>query len=78
MPDFSQGPINLGIMASHGGTNLQAIMDACTTGSIYGSVRVVVSNNSRSKALKRAGAQIYLPIILALLLTLVRQISSNP
>ena len=55
MPDFSQGPINLGIMASHGGTNLQAIMDACATGGIYGSVRVVVSNNSRSKALKRAG-----------------------
>ena len=55
MPDFSQGPINLGIMASHGGTNLQAIMDACATGDIYGNVGVVVSNNSRSKALKRAG-----------------------
>ena len=54
MPDFSQGPINLGIMASHGGTNLQAIMDACATGDIYGKVGVVVSNNSRSKALKRA------------------------
>ena len=78
MPDFSRGPINLGIMASHGGTNLQAIMDACATGGIYGSVRVVVSNNSRSKALKRAGTRIYLPIILVLLLTLVRQISSNP
>ena len=41
-------------MASHGGTNLQAIMDACATGDIYGKVKVVVSNNSRSKALRRA------------------------
>jgi len=41
-------------MASHGGTNLQAIMDACATGDIYGDVKVVVSNNSRSKALRRA------------------------
>jgi len=41
-------------MASHGGTNLQAIMDACATGDIYGNVKVVVSNNSRSKALRRA------------------------
>ena len=41
-------------MASHGGTNLQAIMDACATGDIHGNVKVVVSNNSRSKALRRA------------------------
>ena len=41
-------------MASHGGTNLQAIMDVCATGDIYGNVKVVVSNNSRSKALRRA------------------------
>ena len=54
MPDFSRRPINLGVMASHGGTNLQAIMDACATGDIYGNVKVVVSNNSRSKALRRA------------------------
>ena len=54
MPDFSLRPINLGVMASHGGTNLQAIMDACATGDIYGNVKVVVSNNSRSKALRRA------------------------
>ncbi|MQG75249.1 MAG: phosphoribosylglycinamide formyltransferase [SAR202 cluster bacterium] len=46
--------MNLGVMASHGGTNLQAIMDACATGDIYGNVKVVVSNNSRSKALRRA------------------------
>ena len=41
-------------MASHGGTNLQAIRDACATGDIYGNVKGVVSNNSRSKALRRA------------------------
>ena len=41
-------------MASHGGTNLQAIIDACASGDICGNVKVVVSNNSKSKALRRA------------------------
>ena len=41
-------------MASHGGTNLQAIMDACSSGIIYGEVSVVISNNSNSYALERA------------------------
>ena len=41
-------------MTSHGGTNLQAIINACSNGSIYGKVAVVVSNNSNSRSLKRA------------------------
>ena len=44
----------LGVLASHGGTNLQAIIDACAAGSLYAEVRVVISNNSRSLALERA------------------------
>ena len=41
-------------MASHGGTNLQAIIDACRNGSLSAEIRVVISNNSRSLALERA------------------------
>ena len=42
------------MLASHGGTNLQAIIDSCRSGSIDAEVRVVISNNSRSLALERA------------------------
>ena len=44
----------LGVLASHGGTNLQAIIDSCRSGAIDAEVRVVISNNSRSMALERA------------------------
>ena len=46
--------ISLGILASHGGSNLQAIMDACDNGSLKANVAVVVSNNSGSLAMRRA------------------------
>ena len=44
----------VGVIASHGGTNLQAIIDACADGSLDAQIRVVISNNSRSLALERA------------------------
>ena len=44
----------IGVIASHGGTNLQAIIDACTDGSLDARIRVVISNNSRALALERA------------------------
>ena len=44
----------IGVLASHGGTNLQAIIDACAAGSLDAEIRVVISNNSRSLALSRA------------------------
>ena len=44
----------LGVLASHGGTNLQAIIDSCRSGAADAEVRVVISNNSRSLALERA------------------------
>ena len=47
-------PLNLGILASHTGTTLQAIIDACEEGRLNASIRVVISNNSRSLALQRA------------------------
>lgn len=47
-------PLNLGILASHTGTTLQAIIDACDEGRLNARIRVVISNNSRSLALQRA------------------------
>ena len=44
----------LGVLASGGGTNLQAIMDRCTSGELPARVGVVISNNSGSGALARA------------------------
>jgi phosphoribosylglycinamide formyltransferase 1 len=46
--------MNIGILASHEGTTLQAVIDACANGRIPGRVVVVVSNNSDSGALVRA------------------------
>jgi folate-dependent phosphoribosylglycinamide formyltransferase PurN len=46
--------MNIGFLASHNGTNMQAIIDACKTGSLEASPVVVISNNSRSGALARA------------------------
>ena len=48
--------LRVGALASGGGTNLQAIMDAAADGSLDAEIRLVISNNSRSGALKRARA----------------------
>ena len=48
--------LRLGALASHGGSNLQAIMDACEQRRLSAEVCVVISNNSRSLALERARA----------------------
>jgi len=44
----------LGILASHRGTNFQAIMDACDDGRLKAKVVIAISNNSQSEALARA------------------------
>lgn len=46
--------LKLGVLASGGGTNLQAIIDACKEGRLDASVNVVISNNSGSRAMARA------------------------
>ncbi len=45
----------IGVFASGSGSNLQAVIDACESGEIPGKVVVVISNNSNSGALGRAG-----------------------
>jgi len=46
--------IRIGVLASGGGTNLQAIIDACERGEIDGDVVVVISNVEDAYALERA------------------------
>ncbi|MDE2686670.1 MAG: phosphoribosylglycinamide formyltransferase [Chloroflexota bacterium] len=49
--------MRLGVLASGGGTNLQAIIDACKSGELNADVCVVISNNSGSRALERAQSE---------------------
>src|SRR5262245_48074700 len=44
--------MNVGVLASHEGTTLQSLLDACAGGRIQGRVAVVVSNNGDSGALR--------------------------
>lgn len=46
--------MRIGVLASHEGSVLQAVIDACVSGRIAGKVVVVVSNNSNAGALMRA------------------------
>lgn len=46
--------LHLGFLASHGGSNMQAIIDACKSGRLDAKPCVVISNNSGSMALQRA------------------------
>ncbi len=46
--------MNIAVFASHGGSDLQAIIDGCKNNQIDARVSVVISNNSDSMALQRA------------------------
>jgi phosphoribosylglycinamide formyltransferase-1 len=46
--------LRLGFLASHVGSNLQAIIDARRAGKLAAELRVVICNNSRAQALERA------------------------
>ena len=43
--------MNIAVFASHGGSDLQAIMDGCKNNQINAKVAVVISNNGSSMAL---------------------------
>ena len=49
--------LRLGLLASHGGSNVQAIVDACGAGELLAEPRVVISNNSGSEVLRRAARE---------------------
>ena len=46
--------MNIGFLASHNGSNMQEIIDACNSDSLHAIPAVVISNNSKSGALERA------------------------
>lgn len=51
---MSAAPATLVVMVSGGGTNLQAILDACAEGTLRAQVAAVVSNKSDAFGLERA------------------------
>ena len=46
--------MRLGFLASHGGTDMQAVLDACAAGRLHATPAVVISNNRDAQALERA------------------------
>ena len=46
--------MNIGVLASHEGSTLQVVLDACAERRISGRVAVVIGNNSDAHALERA------------------------
>lgn len=48
------GKLNLAVLCSGGGTNLQAIIDAREKGELSAEIKIVISNNSKAFALERA------------------------
>jgi phosphoribosylglycinamide formyltransferase-1 len=48
------GKLRIAVFASHGGSNLQSLIDGCAAGTINGDIVVVVSNNRKAYALERA------------------------
>ncbi len=54
---MSKKKLAIGILSSHGGTNLQTIIDSCKSGRLDAEVRVVICNNSRATAMERANRE---------------------
>lgn len=46
--------LHVGVLASHQGTNFQAIIDACEAGILNAAVTVLVCNNSQAPVIQRA------------------------
>ncbi len=46
--------MNIAVLASHEGTTLQAVLDACAAGAIAGRVALVIGNNAVAGSLRRA------------------------
>lgn len=46
--------LKIGVLASHGGSNMQAIIDSIEAGELEAEIALVISNNSGSGAIERA------------------------
>jgi phosphoribosylglycinamide formyltransferase-1 len=49
-----EGPLNIAFFASHRGSNMQAVIEACKTGRLNARPCAVISNNGDSEALEKA------------------------
>lgn len=47
-------PLRIGVLASHGGSNMQAIIDRIAAGKLDARIVLVISNNSQSGAFEKA------------------------
>ncbi len=47
-------PLKLAVLASHGGSNMQAIIDQIAAGTLPAQIVLIISNNSQSGAIERA------------------------
>lgn len=54
MIDFTKNKMRICFFASHGGSNMQAILDAVKSGELQAEAVMLISNNSQSYALERA------------------------
>jgi phosphoribosylglycinamide formyltransferase 1 len=52
--DDMDGRLRIAAFASHGGSNLQALIDGCVSGQIAGEIVLVICNNRKAYALERA------------------------
>ncbi|MDP5272878.1 phosphoribosylglycinamide formyltransferase [Chengkuizengella axinellae] len=46
--------LSIGILSSHGGSNMQAVVEAIKDGKLSAEISVLISNNSKSKVMERA------------------------
>jgi len=46
--------MNIGFLASHNGSNMQSVIDACRSGFLEATPSIVISNNRKSGALEKA------------------------
>jgi phosphoribosylglycinamide formyltransferase-1 len=69
--------IRIGALISGGGTNLQAIMDACESGQIPGSVVFIGSDNADAAGLKR-GRLANIPTFIVDYQAIIRQFKTAP
>ena len=70
-------PIRIGALISGSGTNLQAIMDACESGHIGGSVVFIGSDNPDSPGLER-GRQLNIPTFVVDYRDIIRRYKKTP
>ena len=69
--------IRIGALISGGGSNLQAIMDACENGKISGELTFIGSDNPRSDGLKRAAVS-HIPSFVVDYSSIIQQFKADP